>query len=136
MKPVSETVTSNNPFKGMRRFPDDGWVAGVCAGIAAHFDWSVKVVRIIAVVLLFASGGYALLAYLILWYVLDPVTGASAPTASGSPGGPYPSSPGSGPSTGEVHARFAGLETRLRRLEECVTDEAYQLRRELRKLEP
>jgi phage shock protein C len=126
-------MDSRNPFKGMRRYPDAGWIGGVCGGIAVHFDWSLKVVRLLAVLLLFVSGGWAILAYLVLWYVLDPVQGATAPAAAG----PGPAGPAGEPPAdiGPLKTRFATLEARLRRIEECVTDQEYELRRELRKLE-
>lgn len=38
------------PLRGLYRDRENGWVFGVCAGIADRFDFSVAVVRAIAVI--------------------------------------------------------------------------------------
>jgi phage shock protein C len=119
-------------LKGLRRIPERGVVAGVCAGIAEYFDWSPKVVRVIAIVLLFIGFGTSVIVYLALWYVMDPVTPAEA-AAARSGDAPSPGRPPA--SMDEVKARFARLDERLRGIEECVTDKEFELRRELKKLE-
>lgn len=128
---------SRNPFKGMRRFPDDGWVAGVCAGIALHFDWSRKLVRLVAVLLLIFTGFWpTAIAYLVFWYVLDPVQGSAGEAAAAARPAASQAPPGVPPADiGSLKARFGALEQRLRQIEEYVTDQEYELRRELRKLE-
>ncbi len=45
-------------------------IAGVCAGIAEHFDTDALTARILAVVCAFVSAGVAIIAYLILWLLL------------------------------------------------------------------
>jgi phage shock protein C len=119
-------------LKGLRRIPDRGVIAGVCAGIAEYFDWSPKVVRVIAVVLLVCGFGTSVIVYLALWYVMDPVTPAEA-SAAQSGDAPSPTRPPT--SMEEVKARFVKLDERLRSIEECVTDKEFELRRELKKLE-
>ena len=114
-------------FDGMRRIPDQGVVAGVCAGIAEYFDWNVRLLRAILVISFIVSGFFPIVvAYCVLWYVLEPAHVSSqtfdAPTRPG-------------PSMSEVHSRFAKLDERLQNIEECVTDKDFELRRELRKLE-
>lgn len=52
-------------------------IAGVCAGIAEHFGWSVSMTRIVFVLLLFITFSTAGIAYLILW-MLMPVGSNSA----------------------------------------------------------
>lgn len=42
-------------------------IAGVCIGLAQAYGWDVAVVRIVAVVGLFCSGGLVSLAYLAGW---------------------------------------------------------------------
>lgn len=118
-------------LKGLRRIPERGVIAGVCAGIAEYFDWNVKLLRVLAVVLLFCSGT-SLIVYLVLWYVMDPVTPAETASAAS---GDTPTPGGRPPSMNEVKARFAKLDERLRNIEECVTDKEFELRRELKKLE-
>ncbi len=44
-------------------------IAGVCGGLAEYFDIDPTIVRIVAVILIFASG-IGLLAYLISWIVI------------------------------------------------------------------
>lgn len=125
-------------FTGIRRYPDRGWVAGVCAGIADHFDWNVKLVRAIFFLSLCFSGFFPVgLLYGVLWYVLDEPgqadEGGSA-RAAYSPS-PSPAPPGARRGDGDVQARFARLEQRLRGLEESVSSRDFELRREFRKLE-
>lgn len=48
---------------------DDKVIAGVCAGLAENFGFDVKVMRIITVVCLFI-GGFAAVAYIILWILM------------------------------------------------------------------
>jgi phage shock protein C len=113
--------------RNLRRIPERGVVGGVCAGIAEYFDWNVRLLRALLVIVLVFSGAFPILVvYAVLWYVLDP-----APPASGAGG-----EPGSrGATAPEVHERFARLDARLQRIEECVADREFELRRELKKLE-
>jgi phage shock protein C len=128
-------------FSGLRRIPQRGVVAGVCAGIAEYFDWNVKLLRAGLVIVFLFSGLFpVVIAYCVLWYALDPIDG-EAPSSGGYSGGgdgdsPYGSSgPARRPSLAEVTARFERLDNRLREIEECVTDKEFELRRELKKLE-
>jgi phage shock protein C len=129
---------STRSFSGLRRIPQRGVVAGVCAGIAEYFGWSVKLLRAALVISVLLGAGAMIVVYLILWYVMDPIDAdAPASAASGNDGG----SPGSGggsmrrPTMAEVQVRFERLDARLRGVEECVTDKEFELRRELKKLE-
>lgn len=120
-------------FRGMRRIPGQGVIAGVCAGIAEYFDWNVRLLRAILVVGFIVSGFFPIVvAYLVLWYVLDPGPREAAPSFD-SPAAPQaPTRPAS---MTDVKARFERLDQRLRNIEECVTDREFELRRELKKLE-
>jgi len=135
-------------FEGMRRIPANGWIAGVCAGIAEYFDWNVRLLRLILAVTFIFSGFFPIVVvYLILWYVLEEgAPGSSvdpnfAPAGAPMPGGGMATATGPAmpvtrpPTMAEVHARFARLDERLRNIEECVTDREFELRRELKKLE-
>jgi phage shock protein PspC (stress-responsive transcriptional regulator) len=64
------------------RYPAEGRIAGVCAGIAHHFDVDVTLVRLAWVVLSIAPGAVigGLLAYAGAW-LLMPVTVAPAPVS-------------------------------------------------------
>ena len=62
--------------KKLRRSVDDRVIAGVCGGLAKHFDIDPVVVRVVfALLLVFAGGG--LLAYLVLWIVMPEESGGS-----------------------------------------------------------
>jgi phage shock protein C len=138
----------------MQRYPDEGWIAGVCAGIADYFNWKVQWVRLLVFLLLvFTAGWLVFIVYCILWYVMDPGSMQDplrpnyrrppAPESrfNASPAGPAASSgaaaepPRPGASMAELKARFARLEERLRNMEECVTSKDFELRRELKRLE-
>ena len=45
-------------------------ISGVCNGLAAYFDIDVTLVRVLAVAIAFLSGGLAVLAYLVLMFVV------------------------------------------------------------------
>ncbi len=124
-------------FSGMRRIPERGVIAGVCAGIAEYFDWNVRLLRAILVVVFIFSGAFPILViYGVLWYVMDPVSGEgySRPFVNPAGGGAYASSERPATMT-DLKARFARLEERLGNMEECVTSSEFELRRELKKLE-
>jgi phage shock protein C len=123
-------------FQGLRRVPERGWVAGVCAGIAEYFGWNVKLLRVALVAAVVLGAGAMIVVYLILWYVMDPVDPLFAGTSAHDGGGSGPDTPGARrPSMAEVQSRFEKLDQRLRGIEECVTDQEFELRRELKKLE-
>lgn len=121
-------------WKSMYRIPERGVIAGVCAGVAEYFDWNVKLLRALLVVIFIFSGVFPILViYAALWYAMDPApAGYAGPTDSASPPSGGPSRP---PTMSEVRARFERLDARLRGIEECVTDREFELRRELKKLE-
>lgn len=52
------------------RNTQDKKLAGICSGIADYFDTDPVLVRLIAVLVLFASGGTAILAYLVGIFVV------------------------------------------------------------------
>ena len=65
------------PEESQRRFvrlPDEGKIAGVCAGLAAYFDVDVTVVRLVWVILSIVPGVFigGLVAYIAAW-ILTPV---------------------------------------------------------------
>ena len=64
----------------LRRRPDDGHIAGVCAGVAEYFNVDPVIVRIAAVVLLFSGPGA--FAYVLAWiFVPAEPTGPPATAA-------------------------------------------------------
>jgi phage shock protein PspC (stress-responsive transcriptional regulator) len=65
--------------KTLYRLPKQGKIFGVCAGLADFFDMDVTLVRVIFVIMAFATGGTAVLLYILLAIVL-PVPGESNTT--------------------------------------------------------
>lgn len=49
---------------------NDKKIGGVCAGVAEFFDWDVRQVRLIWLVLALLGAGSPVLFYLILWMIL------------------------------------------------------------------
>lgn len=121
----------NGRLSSMRRYPQDGWIAGVCAGVADYFGWSVKLIRVLVILAFVFSGFFPVgLVYLALWYLMDPAeAGATISTEASS------SHCTGGVSSATAKARFERLERRLRTIESCVTQEELELRREFKNLE-
>jgi phage shock protein C len=128
-------------MSGRRRFyrdPSRGYIAGVCVGIADYFGWNVKIIRVVAVLaLIFGGAAPVIVAYLVLWYLMDPApSDHSVPLRSEANGnGAESRSAPYRASMTDLKSRFARLDERLRHIEECVTSNELELRRELRKLE-
>ncbi len=55
--------------KKLYRPRNDRMIAGVCAGLAEHFDMDPTIMRLIFVLFLLL-GGAAIIAYLILWIIM------------------------------------------------------------------
>jgi len=51
------------------RNPDDKMFGGICSGTAAYFGWDVLAVRIIFIILLFATSFWIVPVYLIVWII-------------------------------------------------------------------
>jgi phage shock protein C len=60
----------NTTRKTLRRKPDQGQITGICAGIAEYFDLDVTLIRVIFVILIFATGGLIIIVYIILAIIL------------------------------------------------------------------
>ena len=114
------------------RDPKNGYIAGVCAGLAEYFDWNVKLVRAILVIAVICGSGFPIFVYLVAWYVMDPKPEGLYMGSSQAGAGPYGARP---VNLTEVKARFAKLDERLRLIEECVTSDEFELRQEFKKLE-
>jgi phage shock protein C len=121
-------------LRALRRIPERGIIAGVCAGICEYFDWNVKLLRAILVVAFIFSGFFPIVVvYLVLWYVMDPVKPEDYARSFTEPAA---DSVTRRPATmTEIQERFQRLDARLRGIEECVSDKEFELRRELKKLE-
>ena len=53
------------------RDTSDQKIAGVCSGLARYFDLDTTLVRVVFAALL-VFGGWSLVAYLLLWWLVDP----------------------------------------------------------------
>lgn len=115
----------------LKRYPRAGLIAGVCAGIAAHFGWNAKLIRVLAVLGLFFGGVFPVaIVYLVLWYLMEVDRGE--PHAVKCTSGSSPQDPAESAHT--LQRRYARMEQRLRDLETCVASREFELRRELGKL--
>lgn len=64
---TNDSITSPKLYRDTERWR----ISGVCAGLAAYFDIPMWVVRLLAVVLIFTPFP-TVIAYVILWFVLEP----------------------------------------------------------------
>ena len=60
----------NGVKRKMYRDTDNEIIGGVCSGLGAWFNIDSNVIRIIFVILIFVSFGFAILAYMVLWIVV------------------------------------------------------------------
>ena len=54
----------------LTRDPSDQKIAGVCSGLARYFDVDTTLVRVLFVAFAL-MGGWTIVAYLLLWWLLD-----------------------------------------------------------------
>jgi len=84
------------PYKQLRRPTTDRMVAGVASGLGRYFNVDPTLVRVLFAVIVIFTGGLALLAYPVLWFLM-PEEPPGAPAWPHPPaGGPVwpPSPPG------------------------------------------
>lgn len=87
MPPVSPPPPHPAGRRRLTRSRDDRVIAGVCGGLAEHFGVDTVLVRIAALILLFA-GGAGFLLYLIGWIAIpEGPADASAPAGTTTPTG-------------------------------------------------
>ena len=119
-----------NPHR-LYRNKDRAVLAGVCAGIAEYFGFSIRAVRIATLIALIPFTTIVIVAYLILALVLPvrpPALYASAEQESfwrGVTNRPRDM-------FGDLRHRFRELDLRLQRMEAYVTSKRYEIDRELR----
>lgn len=126
----------------MQRYPAQGWLAGVCRGIADYFDWKVQWVRVIVFAILILTTAWpVLIVYGVLWYVMEEgdITNPNRPKWSDMPlaaaraAGTASSESATG-TMSDIKARFMRLDDRLRKLEDAALNKDDALRREIDKL--
>ncbi|MGN9776348.1 PspC domain-containing protein [Micromonospora sp. H33] len=90
---MTTTGSPQAPYKQLRRPATDRMVAGVASGVGRYFDVDPTLVRVIFAVTGLLTGGLALLAYPIMWFLMpEEPAGAPAwphPTAA-APATPNP----------------------------------------------
>ena len=57
---------------GLYRSPSEGWIGGVCAGLAEHWDVPNWVIRLAALALLMFTGTLAFWLYVLAWFAIVP----------------------------------------------------------------
>jgi phage shock protein C len=83
---MTTSEPNGRPVAGFRRSRRDRVLGGVCAGIAHGIGVDPVIVRIAAVLMVFVSGGAAVVAYLVAWALIPrataepPATGAARST--------------------------------------------------------
>jgi phage shock protein PspC (stress-responsive transcriptional regulator) len=90
--PGDRARTSPPPHKRLWQIREGGMIGGVCLGIATFFNIDVTLVRILFAVFALSTGGWGILAYLGLMFILPRATNtaeAAAP-AEGSAGHQWP----------------------------------------------
>jgi len=126
---------------GLYRDTQNGWIAGVCAGIGERIGFKPLWIRIGFVLLALASHGIGLAVYFILAFFMKPRAGAEA---LASPAGvqrayrdfadtvasPFGAAPGR--QVAALKARFGALDSRLNNLEAAVMSDELSLRRKFK----
>lgn len=104
---MTSTTAPHAPYKQLRRPTTDRMVAGVASGVGRYFAIDPTLVRVLFAVSGLLTGGLALFAYPIMWFLMpEEPTGAPAwphpagaapqptsaphPTAGPAPGSPQP----------------------------------------------
>lgn len=65
--------------KELYRDPNNGKLAGVCAGVADYFGWETWLVRILVVSGVLLGMGWFIVIYIAGWFILDKKPGSDAP---------------------------------------------------------
>ncbi|MEL6379220.1 MAG: envelope stress response membrane protein PspC [Pseudomonadota bacterium] len=124
-------------FYHLRRDPANGFIAGVCAGIAKHFGYPVEWIRIGWVVSAFFSGTLSIFAYIACAIFIRAET-RRPPTDNPSPEEErfwrtFSTRPRT--SLAELKHRFRALDARISDMEYTVTSDEYGLRKAFDDLE-
>ncbi len=134
-------MSQNEQVKQLYRIPEQGKIAGVCAGLAERFDVETWLVRVAVASAFFLGGsGFIFLMYIAAWFMLDKKPPQLASSMSGLDHKISIKSkvwqPGQPPKEAfqEVKKQFRQIELRLRHVETYVTSSEYNLSKEIDKL--
>ncbi len=101
------------------RNPSKGFISGICAGLADYMEVDARLIRIIAVILLFSTFPLMVFIYLAAHFLLDRQTEElqvlNAPKEQFA----------------RCVRKFDHIEERLQTLERCVTSKQFELRRKI-----
>jgi phage shock protein C len=86
---MTQTGAAQAPYKQLRRPNTDRMIAGVASGLGRYFNLDPTLIRVIFAVTAVMTGGLALLAYPVMWFVMPE-------EPAGAPAWPHPAA--SGPS--------------------------------------
>lgn len=120
------------------RYPDEGKLGGVCAGLGHYFGIDVWLVRVLVVAgTVLSAGSFFVVAYIALWFILDRAPLPLNKTVEGKirvknkvwQDGESPRQ-----AVRDINEQFSRLEQRLRSMESYVTSNEYQLNRQINRL--
>ena len=131
---------SNREGRNIYRDPQQGKIAGVCAGLADCFGVETWIVRLLAISGLIFAGFITFTAYIAAWFLLDkkPVTlyqneeGDFAEVRMKARSWQAGITPHQ--ALGRIAQELDTLEPRLQRIEKLVTSKEFTLQREFSKL--
>ncbi|TVL37393.1 envelope stress response membrane protein PspC [Shewanella algae] len=119
------------------RIPQQRKIAGVCAGVAEYFNLEPWLVRVVAAsIFLLGGSGIVVIIYLLLWMILDvkPWTAKDTHKDIGVKKKVWQAGEPAKQALRDVSNRFQSLEHRLRALEQHVTSEQFELKRQINNL--
>ncbi|SCF14797.1 PspC domain-containing protein [Micromonospora mirobrigensis] len=99
---MTSTIPPQAPYKQLRRPTTDRMLAGVASGVGRYLDVDPTLVRVVFAVSTLLTGGFAALAYPIMWFLMPeepagapawphPAAATAAPVAWPAPAtGPLP----------------------------------------------
>lgn len=142
---------SKGEKKQLNRLPDQGKIAGVCAGVAEYTGMETWLVRIIWFSGLILSGGFFFVAYFACWFILDKKRTNPEGTHKAKKSGRFSFGDeidrsievkskvwqaGEPPRQAyrDIVRQYQGIEQRVREMETYVTSNEFTLKREINRL--
>ena len=116
---------------------DRAVLGGVCAGLAKHLGFNLKVTRLLAVIAFFCAMPFAIIAYLAAVFLI-PSTSSRGYEKTGAEESRKDRLREeilrAKPSVNEVRERYKSMDERLAKIEKYVTSSRYKLDEEFRRL--
>lgn len=101
---MTHNAPTQAPYKQLRRPTTDRMVAGVASGLGRYLGVDPTVVRVVFAVMVVLTGGFALLAYPIMWFLMPEEPAGAAPWPYPGPGSPAPVARPAAPTTSAAPA--------------------------------